>query len=120
MIQAGTGTSLHGMRPTKSSTEESKFLYLLIQAVERNTAALFNVFPHTPVAYTVGTTAGAPTNGSHTWTITTINVIGKNPVFLKNGVPMVVGTDYTFNNATGTLTLSSGSFSTGQVYTVLY
>lgn len=120
MIQPGTGTTLKSLKPTVSSTEESKFLYLVIQELRQLRGALYTIFPHTPVAYTVGTTTGAPTNGASTWTITTINVIGKNPTFLLNGVPKVLGTDYTFNNGTGVMTLSSGTFATSQVWTVLY
>ena len=120
MIQPGTGTSLKGLKPTVSSTEESKFLYLVVQELQQLRGALYAIFPHTPAAFTVGTTTGAPTNGASTWTITTINVIGKNPTFLLNGVPKVLGVDYSFNSGTGVMTLLSGTFSTGQVWTVLY
>lgn len=119
-IQPGTQSSLYGMRPSVRSSEESKFLWLIIQEVKRLNGALHNVFTSAPAAFTVGTTTGAPTNGQSSWTITAINVIGKTPVFLLNGVPKVAGSDYNFNNATGIMTLTSGTFATGQVWTVIY
>jgi len=119
-IQPGTQSTLNGMRPTLRSSEESKFLWLLIQEVKRLNGSLHNVFTSAPAAFTVGTTTGAPTNGASSWTITTINVIGKNPVFLLNGTPKAAGVDYTFNNATGIMTLSTSTFATSQVWTVIY
>lgn len=123
-IPAGTQSTLNGSRPKLNSSEEAKFLWLLIQEVRNNTAALYNVFTSTPVAFTVGTTTGAPVNTATTWVISTINTTNKRPVFLLNGVPMTLGVDYTFNNATGTMTLLAGgspvTYQTGQVITVLY
>lgn len=119
-IQPGTQSTLNGMRPTLRSSEESKFLWLVIQEIKNLNGALHRVFTSAPAAFTVGTTTGAPTNGASSWTIAAINVIGKTPVFLLNGVPKVAGTDYNFNNATGIMTLASGTFSTGQVWTVIY
>lgn len=120
MIQAGTQVHMNGLKVQPSDTKDIKFLFLILQAIQNLNSSLYNVFTHTPAVYIVGTTAGAPTNGLGAWTISTINVIGKNPVFLKGGIVQVSGTDYTFNNATGVLTLASGTFATGNVWTVLY
>jgi len=119
-IQPGTQSTLNGMRPTLRSSEESKFLWLIIQEIKRLNGALHNVFTSAPAAFTVGTTTGAPISGATSWTITTINVIGKTPVFLLDGTPKVAGVDYTFNNATGIMTLSIGKFGNAQVWTVIY
>jgi hypothetical protein len=119
-IAPGTGVSLNGKKPTLRSSEESQFLYLILKAVQGLNASLYNVFTSLPVAFTVGTTVGAPVNGASTWTISTINVIGKSPVFLLGGIPQVSGVDYTFNNSTGTLTLLSTTFATSDVWTIIY
>jgi hypothetical protein len=120
MIAAGTGTSLNRKKPSKSSSEEIQFLYLIIKAIDSLNSTMHNIYPSAPAAFTVGTTTGAPTNGQSSWTISTINVIGKNPLFLKNGVPQTNGADYTFNDATGVYTLATGTFATSQVWTVIY
>lgn len=120
MIANNTPVHMGGLKIQPSDTREVKFLWLILQAINNLNGSLHNVFTSLPAVFIVGTTTGAPTNGLSTWTISTINVIGKNPVFLKNGVVMVSGTDYTFNNATGVFTLASGTFSTSDVYTVLY
>ncbi len=119
-IPGGTKVSLKGKSISTKSSEESQWLYLILNAIYQLSGNINNVFTHTPAAFTVGTTAGAPVNGQSAWTISTINVISKNPVFLKNGIPLTSGTNYTFNNSTGTFTLATGTFATGETYTVLY
>lgn len=120
MLTNGLAAYLNGLKVQPSDSKEIKFLYLILQAINELNGSLHNVFTYSPAVFTVGTTTGAPVNGQSTWTISTINVIGKTPVFLKNGVVLVSGTDYTFNNTTGILTLSTGTFATSEVYTVLY
>jgi hypothetical protein len=119
MLKNGVIPSQNGRHLTNNSSEECKWLYSILQAINNLNGSINSILTPTPYAFTVGTTAGAPTNGASTWTISTINVIGTNPVFLLNGVPQVAGTNYTFNNATGVLTLSSTTFATAQVWTVL-
>lgn len=120
MIDNNTPSFYNGKKLTLNSSEECQWLKLVLDAVNRNTTAIYNSFTHTPAVFIVGTTTGAPVNGQSSWTISTINVIGKNPVFLLGGIVKVSGTDYTFNNSTGTFTLASGTFATGNTWTVIY
>lgn len=115
-----TSFGLRGLKPQPGDGKDIKFLFLILQAIENLNGSLYNVFTHLPAVFTVGTTTGAPVNGQSSWTISTINVIGKNPVFLKNGLLLTSGTDYTFNNSTGVFTLATGTFATSEVYTVIY
>lgn len=120
-IPAGTKSSLHGMRPTLRSSEESKFLYLIIQEL-RNLGGIISNSAMGPavVNFTVGDGTSAPIAGSFTWTITTLNLIHKTPTFTLNGVIQQEGTDYTFDNTIGKVTLLLTSFVAPDVWTVIY
>ena len=120
-IPAGTKSSLTGMRPTLRSSEESKFLYLIIQELRNLGGVITNsAMGPTVASFTVDDGGNSPVPGDVTWTIGSLNVIGKVPTFTKNGVIQLAGTDYTFNNTLGKLILSSGTFVSADVWTVIY
>lgn len=120
MLTAGTSVSTKNRQSKTTDSREVQYLHAILDAINTLNGSLHNVFTSAPAVFTVGTTNGAPTNATSAWTISTINVIGKTPVFLKGGVLLVSGTDYTFNNSTGIMTLAVGTFATNEVYTVLY
>lgn len=120
-IPAGTKSTLHGMRPTLRSSEESKFLYLIIQEL-RNLGGIVSDSAMGPavVNFTVGDGTSAPIPGAYTWSISTLNVIHKTPTFTLNGVIQQEGIDYTFDNTIAKLALPSGTFLASDVWTVIY
>jgi hypothetical protein len=74
----------------------------------------------TVASFTVDGGGDSPVSGDDTWTIGFLNVIGKVPTFTKNGVIQLAGTNYTFDNTLGKLLLSSGTFVSADVWTVIY
>lgn len=119
MIKNGFRATGNGRMITDNSSEESKWLSLILKAIN-NLAGV--VAGGNSDDFIVGTTTGGPTNGSNTWTITTLNLQNDNPLILLNGTPLVNGVNYSFVNATQVLTLlpSPGTvFTTGQTYTIV-
>jgi hypothetical protein len=120
-IPAGTKSSLTGMRPKLKSSEESKFLYLIIQELRNLGGVITNsAMGPTVASFTVDAGGGAPISGANTWVIGTLNVIHKSPTFTLNGVIQVEGTDYTFDNTLGKIFLLSTTFVASDVWTVIY
>lgn len=122
-IPAGTKSSLTGMRPTLRSSEESKFLYLIIQELRNLGGVITNsAMGPTVASFTVDDGSAAPSSAgtADSWTITTLNVVNKNPTFLKNGELLIINTDYDWVPSIAKLGLLTGTFITGDIYTVVY
>lgn len=119
-IPAGTKSSLTGMRPTLRSSEESKFLYLIIQELRNLGGVITNsaMGPAT-VVFPVDSTDG-PQTGDNTWSIGTVNLANKNPTFLRNGNILLPGIDYTWNATLSKFILPSGTFTSPDVYTIVF
>ena len=63
--------------------------------------------------------ANTPTNGATTYTNTAL--IDTTPSVFLDGVGFLkLSTDYSFNSATGVITLLASTFTTGHRYVVLY
>ncbi len=120
-IPAGTKSSLKGMRPTLKSSEESKFLYLVIQELRNLGGVITNsaMGPAT-VAFTVDNGTDAPISGNTNWIINTVNLANKTPTFLRNGTILLSGTDYNWVPNLYTFVLLSGTFVTTDIYTIVF
>lgn len=123
-IAPGTGSSLHGKKPSLRSSEETQFLYLVLKSIQNLSGVIANASALGPatVAFTVddGTAAPSSAGTADSWTITTLNVVNKNPTFLKNGELLIINTDYDWNPAIAKFGLLTGIFIAGDVYTVVY
>lgn len=122
-IQPGTQSSLKGMRPTLRSSEESKFLWLIIQEIKNLTALIANTSTLGPSVATftvnIDGSNGCPKVANIDWVITTLNVIGKTPTFLLNGNVLLPGIDYNFDNGTGTF-ITINPFVLNDIYSVIF
>ena len=121
-IAPGTGSSLHGKKPSLRSSEETQFLYLVLKSIQNLSGVIANASALGPatVAFRVDDGGGAPTSGGNTWQITTINVANKNPTFLYNGSVLQLDTNYAWDPTIAKFELLTGTFIAGDVYTVVY
>jgi hypothetical protein len=107
MIPNGFKPSPRGRHITNNSSEESKWLALVLGAIEDLNASVHSIAA-TSLVFVVGTTTGAPTNGASTWTVSTVPLSGT-PRLLINGVDTPI-------SASGqVITLGSGTFATGNI-----
>lgn len=112
-----------------NDTRTNKLLGQLINAVNNVASVLSNsMYMHT-TSWTVGTTEGAPLDGSNAWTLPegtklpTLAILAgglNGAIFYLNGTPLVNNTDYTMDIAAKSITLSSGTFSDGDAIVTLF
>lgn len=125
MISPGTNSSLYGKRPkVGTSTEESIYLYLILQAINNMSGNLNRVLGNLITSFVVGVTPDAPNNGDTSWTPTTIDITGVNSsyiTFILNGITLNQGTDYIYDTIAGSITLIlPPSFTTNDIITIQY
>ena len=111
MIKPGANLSLKGLKPNVTSSEESKFLYLILQELQQLRSSSRSQEFYT---FLVGTTADAPVNGQSSWTPKTISFYNKSVALLIDGVPTA------FTVTGNTLTLITGTFATSTQVTISY
>ena len=102
-----------------SDSRTDIILLRILDAINRLSSVVASSTNTIVAFFVVGTTPGAPTNGSSVWLISGIDVIGINPTFYINSVQLG-GDDYTYDITTGTVTLLLTTFATGNVITVIY
>ena len=98
-----------GRKLSNKSSEESKWLYLILNAIISLNSSLHNL---NSSVFVVGTTVGAPANGASTWTVKT-TLLSSNPKILLNGVIVPISVSGQI------ITLGSGTFATNDIVTLI-
>lgn len=128
MIAPGTSSSLTGKKPKLNSSEESQFLYLLIQAVNNNTSSAsasksYNTISQYELLNSATITHTFPANTIHSIKISVISGTaditfdGTTTVTYPTGTTLSFETPSTFDSAI-TITVPSGSTARTLIQTV--